>query len=60
MTKPQPRPELTTEQKLILLVEYENSLCRIADAPPGWTLADARNEACAVLGIRKDPSGKII
>lgn len=57
---PEPKPDLTVEQKLILLIQYEDSLCRIADAPRGWTLQDARNEACVALGIPGKPSGNII
>ena len=50
--KPLAPPPFSNEQKLALMVKYEDALCRIADAPRGRTLEEARAIACEALGIK--------
>lgn len=45
---------LTTLEKIEVMsrmLKYEDALCRIADAPKGRTLEEAREIACKALGI---------
>lgn len=51
--KPKAPPPFTVEQKLALLMKYEDALCRIADAPERkFSFDDLRRVAAEALGIK--------